>query len=73
MKSVHDLEKPKFLTSKAKEVFNHLRQAFTEAPTLQYFNPKCHIWIEINMSSYAIRGVLRQLTPNQVTIIDSIQ
>ena len=34
MKSAHDLEEPKFLTSKAKKAFNRLRQAFTKAPIL---------------------------------------
>ena len=64
MKSVHDSEKPKFLTSKAKEAFNRLRQAFTKASILRYFDPECHIQIETNASGYAIRGVLSQLTPN---------
>ena len=72
MKNVHNLEKPKFLTSKAKEAFNRLRQAFTEAPILRHFNPECHIRIETDASSYALRGVLNQLTPNQVTLDDAI-
>ena len=66
MKSVHDLEKPKFLTSKAKEAFNCLRQAFTKAPIFRHFDPECHIRIETDASGYAIGGVLSQLTSNQV-------
>ena len=64
MKSVYNLEEPKFLTSKAKEAFNRLRQAFTKAPILRHFDPECHIRIETNASGYAIGGVLSQLTPN---------
>ena len=53
---------PKFLTPDAKTTFNHLRLAFTKAPILQYFDLKCHIWIEIDALGYAIGGVLSQLT-----------
>ena len=60
------MEEPKFLTSNVKEAFNRLRQAFTEVLILQYFDPECHIRIETNASGYAIRGVLSQLTSNQV-------
>ena len=72
MKSVHDLEKPKFLICKAKEAFNRLKQALTKAPILRHFDPECHIQIEIDVSGYAIGGVLSQLTPNQVTSDDVI-
>ena len=72
-KSVHNLEEPKFLTSKAKKAFNCLRQAFTKAPILQHFDPEYHIRIETNTSGYAIGGVLSQLTPNQVTLDDTIR
>ena len=57
---------PMFLTPGAREAFNQLRQAFTEAPILQHFDPECHIRIETNASGYAIGGVLSQLTPDQV-------
>ena len=57
MKSARS-EEPKFLTSEAKEAFNRLRQAFTEAPILRHFDPECHIRIETNVSGYAIGGVL---------------
>ena len=51
-----------YLTPDAKRTFTQLRQAFTKAPILQHFDLECHIWIETNASSYAIRGVLSQLT-----------
>ena len=50
-----------FLTPGAREAFNHLRLAFTEAPILWHFDPECHIWIETDVSGYAIGGVLSQL------------
>ena len=59
-------EERKFLTFDAREAFNHLRQVFTKAPIRRHFNPGCHIRIETNASGYAIRGVLSQLTSNQV-------
>ena len=34
----NNLKEPKFLTFKAKEAFNHLKQAFTEAPIFQHFD-----------------------------------
>ena len=34
---------PTFLTSGAREAFNHLKQASTDTPILQHFDPKCHI------------------------------
>ena len=61
---------PKFLTPDTKTAFNRLRLAFTEALILQYFDPKCHIWIETDTLGYAIGEVLSQLTfetnPNRV-------
>ena len=72
MKSVHDLEKLKFLTSEAKEAFNRLRQTFIEAPILRHFDLECHIRIETNASGYAIGRVLSQLTLNQLTSDDII-
>ena len=49
---------PSFLTRKPMAAFNRLRLAFTKAPILQHFNQKCHIWIETNILSYAISGML---------------
>ena len=58
---------PTFLTPNAREAFNQLSQAFTEAPILQHFDPECHIRIETDASSYAIGGVLSQLTSDHLT------
>ena len=58
MKSGNNLKESKFLTSKAKEAFNRLRQAFTKIPILRHFDPKYHIRIETNALGYAIGGVL---------------
>ena len=51
-------EEFKFLTSGAKEVFNYLKQTFTKVPILWYFDPKCHIRMKTDVSSYAMVGVL---------------
>ena len=53
---------PSFLTPKARSAFDRLRLAFTKTPILRYFDPKYHIRIETDISSYAIGGVLSQLT-----------
>ncbi len=54
-----------FLTSEAKKAFIHLQKAFTEAPVLRHFDPKCHIRIETDALGYAIGGVLSQITLDQ--------
>ena len=54
------------LTPGAKRAFTQLRQAFTKAPILQHFDLECHIRIETDVLSYAIGGVLSQLTPNNL-------
>ena len=51
-----------FFTPKARLAFIQLRQAFVEAPILHYFDPESHIRIEIDVSGYAIGGVLSQLS-----------
>ena len=51
-----------YLTPDARQAFTQLRQAFTKAPILQHFDPKCHIRIETDTSAYAIGDVLSQLT-----------
>ena len=51
-----------YLTPDAKRAFTQLRQAFTKAPILRHFDPKCHIRIETDTSGYTIGGVLSQLT-----------
>ena len=43
-----------FLTPGTKKTFNRLKQAFIEAPILRYFDLKCYIRIETDVSSYAI-------------------
>ena len=43
-------------------MFTELRQAFLKAPILHHFDPEHHIWIETDVSGYAIGGVLNQLT-----------
>ncbi len=44
--------------SKARTTFTKLRQAFVEAPILNHFHLKRHIYIEINAFSYTISGIL---------------
>ena len=55
-------EEPSFLTLDARQAFTQLRQAFTEAPILQYFDSERYIRIETDISGYAISGVLSQMT-----------
>ena len=50
-----------FFTPRAKLAFTKLRQAFVKALILHYFDPKYHIWIEMDALGYAIGGVLSQL------------
>ena len=63
---------PNFLTPEARAAFNRLWLAFTHAPILRHFDPKCHIWIETDALGYAIGGVLSQLasgtSPDRVVI-----
>ncbi len=54
------------LTLRARKAFTKLRQAFVEAPILNYFDPECHIWIEMNASGYVIGRILSQLTLNDL-------
>ena len=61
------IEEPTFLTSDARKAFNQLRQVFTKAPILRHFDLECHIRIKTDASSYAIGGVLSQLTSNHLT------
>ena len=50
-----------YLTLDAKRAFDQLREAFTEAPILQHFDPEWYIRVETDASGYAIGGVLSQL------------
>ena len=52
-----------FLIFEAKLAFLRLKQAFTEAPILHYFDPENYIQIETDASDYAIGGIPSQLTP----------
>lgn len=51
----------RFLNPGARLAFTKLRQAFSKAPILHYFDLKCHIWIETNISGYVICRLLNQL------------
>ena len=51
-----------FLTFRARLAFAKLRQTFVKAPILHHFDPKYHIWVEIDVSGNAISGVPSQLT-----------
>ncbi len=55
-----------FLTPRAKKAFIYQRKVFTEALILRHFDPKRHIWIEIDALGYAISGILSQMTSNQL-------
>ena len=55
-----------YLSPNAQRAFTQLRQAFTKAPILQHFDPKCHIRIETDASGYTIGGVISQLTSNNL-------
>ena len=48
-----------FLIFEAKLAFSRLRQAFTKAPILHYFDPKRHIQIEIDASGYTLGCIIR--------------
>ena len=61
MPNIGAIRKPNFLTPNAKKAFNHLQLAFIKASIFQHFDLKSHIWIEINISCYAIDRILSQL------------
>ena len=61
-KPVRGAEEPSFLTPNTRRAFTQLRQAFTKAPILRYFDPERHIQIETDATGYAIDGVLSQMT-----------
>ena len=50
-----------FFTSRARLAFNKLIPMFVKAPILYHFDPEYHIWVETNVSGYAIDGVISQL------------
>ena len=49
-------------TPGARLAFTELRQAFVKVPILLLFDPERYIWVETDISSYAIGGVLNQQT-----------
>lgn len=61
----------RFFTFEAKIAFIRLKKAFTKALILYYFDPKYHIQIEINGSSFAISGIFSQLTSRYITHINT--
>ena len=65
-----------FLTPKARLAFTQLRQGFVKALVFHHFDPESRIRIETNASSYAIGGVLSQLSsetrPDGVVIKDDL-
>ena len=65
-----------FFTPKARLAFTQLRQAFVEALIIYHFDPKNHIRIESDVLSYAIGGILSQLSsgtrPDRVVTKDDL-
>ena len=55
-----------FLTFRTKLAFTELKQAFLKAPILHHFDPERHIWIEADVSDYAIGEILSQLTSDNL-------
>ena len=53
-----------FIAVNAKKAFTKLRQAFVEAPILNYFDLERHIQIEMNALGYTIGGIFSQLNSN---------
>ena len=58
IKFIRRAEEPSFLISDIRRAFTQLRQAFTKAPILQYFDPDHHIKIGTDASVYAIGSVI---------------
>lgn len=56
------IKKPIFLTLSVKKTFNQLKQIFIKTLILWYLDPKYHIQIKNNASSYTIKRVFSQLT-----------
>ena len=50
-----------FLSLEAKLAFTKLRQTFVKTPIFYHFDLKHHIWIETDISGYAIGKVFSQL------------
>ena len=50
-----------FFTSGVRKAFTKLRQAFIKASILYHFDPERHIWVETDVSGYAIGRIFNQL------------
>src|SRR6202040_1028179 len=50
-------------TLQCQEIFNMLKQTFTEAPVLQHYDPDPPITLECDASDYAIAAILSQTDP----------
>ena len=55
-----------FLTVNAKKTFTKLRQTFVKAPILNHFDLEHYIQIETDVLGYAIDGIFRQLTSDDL-------
>ena len=62
----------RFFTLQARLAFTQLRQAFIKTPIFHYSNLESYIWIKTDISGYAIRSVLSQLSsgnrPDKIVI-----
>ena len=52
---------PFYIILEAIKAFIVLKQAFTQAPILRYFNLALYIQVETNMSNFTLLGILLQL------------
>ena len=71
MSNIRAMKKPNFLTPNTKKVFNYLQLAFIKAPILWHFDLKSHIQIKIDISGYAINGVLNQLNLDSNVLLNN--
>ena len=55
-----------FFIFKTRLAFTKLKQAFVKVPIFYHFDPKCHIWIEMDVLSYVICGIFSQLALNNL-------
>ncbi len=55
-----------FLIPETRKAFTKLTKAIVEAPILNHFDPKHHIWIEKDASNYIISGIFNQLTSDDL-------
>ena len=55
-----------YLTPNANKAYIQLKKNFIKALIFQYFDLQSHIWIKIDVSSYAVGKTLSQLTLNNL-------